>query len=146
MSMEVQAPPEYQPKPPQPTQAGSQPTISPAVGEDRGRPAQASRWRGYRVGELILLSVTIVDAFLALDFVFRATAVSQDGFVSVVDRVGGALASPFAGIFRPGVPQVGHTTFWAALLALAIYTVAALVLLRLIHLLSSPLRRRALNA
>jgi hypothetical protein len=44
------------------------------------------------------------------------------------------------------VPQVGHTTFWAAPLALAIYTVAALVLLRLIHLLTSPLRRRAGNA
>jgi len=98
------------------------------------------------MGELILLSVAIVDAFLALDFVFRATAVSQDGFVSVVGHVGGALASPFGGIFRPGVPQVGHTTFWAALLALAIYTVAALVLLRLIHLLTSPLRRRAGNA
>jgi len=141
--MEVQAPPEYQPNPPPPVQAPTKPAASPEVGERR--PGKSSPWRGFRVGELILLSVAIVDAFLALDFVFRATAATDDGFVSVVSRVGGALASPFAGIFRPGVPQVGHTTFWAAILALAIYTVAALVLLRLIHLVSNPLRSRALK-
>ncbi|MGH7759716.1 MAG: hypothetical protein ACREN7_10425, partial [Candidatus Dormibacteria bacterium] len=56
-------------------------------------------WHGLRLGELVLLSVLIVDAFLALDFVFRATALAYDGFVSVVTTVGNALASPFAGIF-----------------------------------------------
>jgi hypothetical protein len=102
--------------------------------------------RGHQLSELILLCVAVVDAFLALDFVFRATAVSRDGFVGVVTRVGDALASPFAGLFRPGVPPVGHTTFWAALLALAIYTIAALILIRLIHLLTSPLRRHVRDA
>ncbi|MGC1184630.1 MAG: hypothetical protein WBA31_05685 [Candidatus Dormiibacterota bacterium] len=136
MSMEVQTPPEYQtgsaPEQPSTQRAETAPTGS-----------KPSRVRGFRISELILLSVLVVDAFLALDFVFRATAVGRDGFVSIVDRVGGALASPFAGIFRAGVPQVGHTTFWAALLALAIYTLAALVLVRLIHLVSRPLRRGA---
>jgi len=142
VSMEVQAPPERQPGPPALPGADSQPAVAKSEVRRPSRVGKATSWRGYRLGELVLLSVAIVDAFLALDFVFRATAVSQDGFVSVVDRVGGALASPFAGIFRSGVPQLGHTTYWAALLALAVYTLAALVLLRLLHLLSSPIRRR----
>ncbi len=136
--MEVQAPPDYQPSP---TPAAE--TIqADSANRRRHRPQSWSGWRGYRIGELILLSVSVVDAFLALDFVFRAGATSHGGFVSVVDRVGGALASPFAGIFRPGVPQVGHTTYWAALLALVVYTVAAMVLLRLMHLVTSPRRHR----
>ncbi|HVB13417.1 MAG TPA: hypothetical protein VNH38_01495 [Candidatus Dormibacteraeota bacterium] len=146
MSLEVQAPPEYQTNPAPPGSTDPQPLAATEVGPRPQRPRKASAWRGFRVSELILLSVAVVDAFLALDFVFRASAVGGDGFVSVVDRVGGALASPFAGIFRPGVPSVGHTTFWAALLAVAIYTVAALVLVRLIHLVSSPLRRRVQDA
>ncbi len=140
MSMRVQSPPDFEIEPAPP--AGSmdaahapQPEVSPA-----------GRRHGHRVTELILLCVLVVDAFLALDFLFRVRAVSQSGFASVVARVGNALASPFAGIFRPGLPQVGHTTFWAALLALVVYTLAALVLVRLLHLVSSPLRRRAAHA
>lgn len=59
-----------------------------------------------RLGELIAIAILVVDAFLALDFVFRALAVGRDGFVQVVDRVGDALASPFAGIFK-GHPRRG---------------------------------------
>ncbi len=139
MSMEVEAPPDFE------TSPGTAPDQAPAHAPQPDHPTPNSRslrrGGGFRISELILLSVLVVDAFLALDFVFRATAVHGGGFVSVVDRVGGALASPFAGIFKAGVPQVGHTTFWAALLALAVYTLAALVLVRLVHLLSSPFRR-----
>ncbi|HVC39066.1 MAG TPA: hypothetical protein VNH20_03695 [Candidatus Dormibacteraeota bacterium] len=141
MSQQVQTPPQYEaaplpsgsmdPEPVNPTQT----TPPPA------RPARGRRG-GFRISELILLSVAVVDLFLGLDFLFRAAAIGSGGFVAVVDRVGGALASPFSAIFRPGVPPVGHTTDWAALLALVIYTLAALVLVRLIHLLTDPLRRR----
>ncbi|HUY56887.1 MAG TPA: hypothetical protein VMV12_03550 [Candidatus Micrarchaeaceae archaeon] len=142
MSMELQAPPEPQISPPDSRPTEVQPAVSPRAAETPRRTAKASGRRSYRVGELVILSVAIVDAFLALDFLFRATAATNDGFVSVVDRVGSALAHPFAGIFGPGVPQVGHTTFWAALLALAVYTLAALVLVRLMQLLSGPFRGR----
>ncbi len=99
---------------------------------------------GYRLGELVWLCLAVVDAFLGLDFLFRAVAVSNSGFVAVVVRVGDALASPFAGIFaRASLPQVDHTTFWAALLAIVVYTVAAWVLLRLVRLLAGPSYRRA---
>lgn len=98
-----------------------------------------------RLSELIGLAILVVDLFLALDFVFRAVAVSRDGFVQVVDRVGNALASPFAGIFKNS-HAVGHTTFWAALIALVVYTLAALILIRIVHLLTSPLRRQATSS
>jgi roadblock/LC7 domain-containing protein len=81
--------------------------------------------------------LAVVDAFLALDFVFRAIAAQDAGFVNVVSRVGNALASPFTGIFsHQVVPQVDHTTFWAALVAIVIYTVGVWILLRLLTLLS----------
>jgi hypothetical protein len=133
-SMQVQSPPDFESQPAQ--LAGSMDAV-PA-----SQPEVVTSRRRYRFRELILLCVLIVDAFLALDFVFRAKSISQGGFVSVVDRVGNALASPFTGIFGSRLPHVGHTTFWAALLALAVYTIAALVLVRLLHLLGSPLRRQ----
>ncbi|MFZ0995373.1 MAG: hypothetical protein WAO09_05265 [Candidatus Dormiibacterota bacterium] len=98
-----------------------------------------------RLGEPIGLAILIVDLFLALDFVFRAVAASRDGFVNVVDRVGDALAGPFAGIFHD-THAVGHTTYWAALIALIVYTVAALILIRIVHLLTSPRRSRATSS
>lgn len=98
-----------------------------------------------RLTELIGIAILVVDLFLALDFVFRAVAASRDGFVQVVDRVGDALASPFAGIFRD-THAVGHTTFWAALIALVVYTLAALILLRIIRLLTSPIRTKATSS
>lgn len=100
----------------------------------------------HRLGELIWLCLLVVDAFLALDFLFRALALTRDGFTGIVERIGGALASPFAGLFGAGVPRVGHTDFWAALLALVVYSLAALVLLRLLDLVSRPLRRSASGA
>jgi hypothetical protein len=92
---------------------------------------------GYRLGELVWLCLAVVDAFLALDFVFRAVFAQDTGFVNVVSRVGNALASPFTGIFsRQSLPQVDQTTFWAALVAIVIYSVAAWILLRLLTLLT----------
>ncbi len=102
---------------------------------------------GLRLGELIWLCVAVVDAFLGLDFLFRAIALSSAGFVNVVERVGDSLASPFAPIFaNRNVPAVDHTTFWGALLAIVIYTLAAWVLMRLIHLFSHPTSARARRA
>lgn len=141
--MEVKAPPE------QPTERSTRPAPTTATStpppQRQIRRRRVSGWAGLRVGEMVLLSVLIVDAFLALDFIFRATAVSRDGFVSVVGRVGDSLASPFTGLFGGGMYQLGHTTFWAALLALVIYTLAALIVVRLFHLFTHPLRRAAVD-
>jgi hypothetical protein len=148
----METPPTYTQDPPAATTAtqpgyttGPAPVQSGAVPETKAVPRPRRPSAHDRLSELIALAILVVDLFLALDFVFRALAVSRDGFVQVVDRVGNALASPFAGIFHD-THAVGHTTFWAALIALVVYTVAALILIRIIHLLTSPIRRPVANS
>ncbi|MGH7692754.1 MAG: hypothetical protein ACREOA_08605 [Candidatus Dormibacteria bacterium] len=110
------------------------------VAKDLGRRASATDARGgFRLAELIWLCLGVVDAFLALDFLLKAIAAQGPGFVSVVTGVGDALANPFIGVFSgQAVPQVDHTTFWAALVAIVVYTVAAWLAIRLLRLLAAP--------
>jgi hypothetical protein len=151
--MSMETPPTYPQDPPVSTtnaQSASVQTQPATVQKSEARETKAGRKRTgpsarARLTELIGLAILVVDLFLALDFVFRAVAASRDGFVQVVDRVGDALASPFSGIFRD-THTVGHTTFWAALIALVVYTVAALILLRIIRLIASPMRSRAASS
>ena len=57
------------------------------------------------------------------------------------------LAGPFTGILSGrNSPEVDHTTFWAALLAIVVYTVAAWVLMRLLWVLIRIGNRRAASA
>jgi hypothetical protein len=147
----METPPTYTQDPPATTASGPAYTAPPAAVQpsEVGKTKVVRRRTGPsahdRLSELIGLAIFVVDLFLALDFVFRAIAASRDGFVLVVDRVGGALASPFAGIFKNSHP-VGHTTFWAALVALGVYTLAALILIRIVHLVTSPMRRQATSS
>ena len=87
---------------------------------------------GGRIREFIWLSAAVVDAFLALDFLFRALGSAGGGFVSVVAEVGGALGSPFSGIVRAAPPPtVGHTADWPLLVAIVVYTAAAWIAARM---------------
>ncbi len=97
----------------------------------------------YRLRELVWLAAVGVDAFLTLDFLFRAIAAPSDGFVLIVLRVGNALASPFSGLFRGTSAAIGRTSFWSALIAVVIYSLAAWVVTRLITLVAGPGKRRA---
>lgn len=97
----------------------------------------------YRLRELVWLAAVVVDAFLALDFLFRAIAAPSDGFVLIVLRVGNALASPFSGLFRGTSASIGRTSFWSALIAIVIYSLAAWVVTRLITLVAGTGKRRA---
>ncbi|HVC22780.1 MAG TPA: hypothetical protein VNH82_05065 [Candidatus Dormibacteraeota bacterium] len=95
--------------------------------------------RGFRLGELIWLCLAVVDLFLALDFGLRAIAAGDSSFVQVVINVGNWLAGPFVGVLsHRTTPAVAHTTFWAALVAIVIYTLAAWLLIRLLRVLASP--------
>lgn len=95
--------------------------------------------RGFRLGELIWLCLAVVDLFLALDFGLRAIAAGDSSFVQVVTNVGDWLAGPFVGVLsHRTTPAVAHTTFWAALVAIVIYTLAAWLLIRLLRVLASP--------
>jgi hypothetical protein len=104
-------------------------------------PAQASKPSagGFRLGELLWLWLGIVDLFLALDFGLRAIAAGDSSFVRLVENVGNWLAQPFVGIFsNRTVPRVDHTAFWAALVAIVIYTLAAWIIIRLLRVLATP--------
>ncbi|HEY6537996.1 MAG TPA: hypothetical protein VI138_03035 [Candidatus Dormibacteraeota bacterium] len=95
-----------------------------------------------RLGEFVWLLLGVVDAFLAVDFLLRAVGAHDSGFVAVVNRVGDWLATPFIGVFQgQGVPRVDHTTFWAALLGIVVYTLAAWFLIRVLRLLAAPTER-----
>lgn len=104
---------------------------------------------GFRLGELIWFCLAVVDLFLALDFGLRAIAAGDSSFVRVVINVGNWLAGPFVGVLsHRSVPTVAHTGFWAALVAIVIYTLAAWLLIRLLRLITTPAsphapRRRA---
>lgn len=123
------------------------PTAAPAgtpkpapAGTGRQKAAAPPSVRGAsRLPELVWLCLAVVNAFLALDFLLRALAATDSSAVGVVITVGNALASPFAGAFQgQTVPHVGHTAFWAALLAVVVYTLAASLLLRLLRVLAGP--------
>lgn len=94
---------------------------------------------GYRAVQLVWLLLTVAEAFVALRVIFRAVGANPTaGFVRFVDTVAGALASPFhpivadTGLGNGGVLEVG------SLIAMAVFLAAALVLVRLIRILTAP--------
>ena len=82
--------------------------------------------------ELVWLIAGIVIAFLALDFIFHATGANDVGFAAFVFSVGKALAAPFAGIFNATYAPHGNLVVWADVLAMAIYALAAGVVVKLV--------------
>ena len=87
---------------------------------------------GYRARQLIWLIVGVVDAVLALRFIFLGAGANDTGFASFVYAVGGALAAPFRGIFGSGSAGNGHPLEWADIVAIVIYTLAAWVVAKLV--------------
>ena len=94
-----------------------------------------------RIAAVVWLIVGVVDVILALDFIFRAAGGANTGFAHYVYRIGGWLAAPFDGIFR-NTALVNGSTFirWADVLAVAIYSLAALAVVRLIQIMARPPR------
>jgi hypothetical protein len=108
-----------------------------ATGLRAGRAVSIATRRGLSItttwlSRVVWLLVGLLDAVLALDFVFRLIGSSDTGVVGGVYRVGSTVASPFAGIFA-GLPHSGaYVLTWsdaAAAVAVTIvgWTVAWLV-------------------
>jgi hypothetical protein len=94
---------------------------------------------GTRAAQLVWLIVGIVDVILALDFIFRAAAGANRGFAHYVYRIGGWLASPFDGIFTNTAIVNGRAFIrWSDVLAVAIYTLAALAVAKLVQIVATP--------
>jgi len=105
------------------------------------QPESASA-RTFPIVELLWLCTAVVDALLAFDFLFRALASRNTGFVGAVMQIGDALSRPFRGVLSGrSLPDVDHTSYWQALVAIVIYTLAVALLLQFLRLLARPPHR-----
>ncbi len=92
---------------------------------------------GYRTIQLIWLIAGVVDIILALDFIFRAANANNTGFAHYIYRLGGWLAAPFNGIFNNTATN-GTVLRWGDVLAIAVYTVAAWIVTKLVRISATP--------
>jgi hypothetical protein len=110
--------------------------VAPAGAPVAGRSAYAGRTAvvpvGYRARQIIWLVVGIVNAILALRFIFLAAAAEDTGFAAFIYTAGSALAAPFRGIFGTSSAGNGHPLEWADLVAIAIYSLAAWVVAKIV--------------
>src|ERR1700680_834935 len=119
-----------------PNQSGvsrtTQTTADPVTGASTRR-STTRAWSGKSPAvELVWLIAGIVIAFLALDFIFHATGANDVGFAAFVFSVGKALAAPFIGIFNTTYAAHGNLVVWADVLAMAIYALAAAVVVKVV--------------
>lgn len=90
-------------------------------------------WSGKSpIAEFIWLVAGVVIIFLVLDFIFHASGANSVGFAAFVFSIGTFLASPFAGIFNTTYAAHGNLVIWADVLAVAIYSLAALGIVKLL--------------
>lgn len=87
---------------------------------------------GYRARQIVWLCATIVNFILALRFIFLAAGASDEGFAGFIYAAGAALASPFRGILGTSSAGNGHPLEWADLVAIAVYTLAAWIVARIV--------------
>jgi hypothetical protein len=91
---------------------------------------------GLRLRSAVWLVVGVVDLILALDFVFRLVAAANIGFVGFVSTIAGSLATPFQGVSASSVAN-GHSAYWPDVLGIAVYLIAAWILVSLIGIVSA---------
>lgn len=124
---------------PQVTQGGAyNPAMAPAAGTSVSSSRVASSPVGFRLVQLVWLIVGVVDAILALHFIFRAVGANNTGFAHYIYRLGSSLAAPFEGIFTNTVAKGTTVIHWADLLAIVVYTIAAWIVAKLVRILATP--------
>ncbi|HVB13519.1 MAG TPA: hypothetical protein VNH38_02025 [Candidatus Dormibacteraeota bacterium] len=85
-----------------------------------------------RLQSLVWLAVGVVAVILALDFVFKLLASANVGFVGFISTVAGSLAAPFRGVLASSVPRSGHYFYWADIVAIVVFLIAAGIVVSLI--------------
>ncbi|HEY6538509.1 MAG TPA: hypothetical protein VI138_05640 [Candidatus Dormibacteraeota bacterium] len=96
---------------------------------------------GFRLKSTVWLAVGIVDAVLALDFIFKLLAAANVGFVGFIATVAAALAAPFRGVLASSV-STGHYAYWPDVVGIVVYLVAAAIVVSLIGIMATPRPRR----
>lgn len=117
--------------------AGRGTGVGPAGAPVAGRGYYAGRTAvvpfGYRARQIVWLCLGIVNFILALRFIFLgAGASSGNAFASFIYTAGSALAAPFRGIIGTTSAGNGHPLEWADLVAIAIYSIAAWVVAKIV--------------
>lgn len=110
-----------------------------------GAPAPVARTAvvpaGFRARQTVWVLLVITDLILALRFLFFALGAHDTGFAHAMYVLGAALDAPFRGIFNITTNPNGHPLQWADLLAIAIYSIAAWIVARLVTIAATPSAR-----
>jgi len=97
----------------------------------------------YGMAALVCFIAGVIEAFLALRIVFKALAANAGaGFVDVVYRVASPFMAPFGGILGNNGLGNGGVLESAAVIAFAVWGVAALLLVTLVRV-ATPSRSAA---
>jgi len=119
-------------------------TSDPATGVATRR-SSTQAWSGRPLAARIIgLAAGIVFIFLGFDFIFRAAGAADVGFGAFVYSIGGALAAPFAGIFKTASTTSGTVIVWADILAAVVYAIAATVLVKVVSMSTDQRARRSI--
>ncbi len=86
----------------------------------------------FRSRQFVWLAAGVVDAVLALDFLFKIIGANPIGFVSFIGGVASALSAPFRGILSTSVTAGAHVAYWPDVVAIVVYGIAAWIVVALI--------------
>lgn len=91
-----------------------------------------------RIRQIVYFVLGVVNVLLILRFVFLALGASEaSAFIRLIYGLSQPFVAPFLGIF--GEPTLGASVFeWASLVAIAIYTLLAYGIARVIELMYAP--------
>jgi hypothetical protein len=92
---------------------------------------------GFRAKNLVWLAAGIVDAILALDFVFKIAGSADVGFVSFIWSIASPLSAPFRGVLASTV-STGHYAYWPDIAGIVVYSIAAWIVVALIGIMTAP--------
>jgi hypothetical protein len=121
----------------------TQTTSDPYTGAATRRTSTSS-WSGRPLAARIVgLAAGIVFILLGFDFIFHAAGAANIGFGAFIYAIGGALAAPFAGIFRTTLTAPGTLIVWADVLAVAVYAIAAAIVMKVVGMSTDQHARRS---
>ncbi|MHB1577324.1 MAG: hypothetical protein ACYCX9_12555 [Candidatus Dormibacteria bacterium] len=93
---------------------------------------------GFKLRQLVWLAAGVVDAILALDFIFRLIGANAIGFVAFIGNLAAALSAPFRGILASTATAGAHVAYWPDVVAIVVYGIAAWIVVALIGIMATP--------
>ena len=92
---------------------------------------------GLRLRNLVWLAAAVVNAILALDFLFKIAGSADVGFVSFIWSIASPLSAPFRGVLASTV-STGHYAYWPDIAGIVVYSIAAWIVVGLIGIMAAP--------